>query len=171
MISTPFSAWILRIENMRSCLRIVDAPSTPLSSAIATRSAGVFFLSSFKCILRSFLGELCSSSSKVDQSRRAAGRRVWEADRQFKETGRSRSRIEVCRAGPAVNQPLQSAAPNRLKGPDDHQHDNDRRGDARDFVDHPDGLVRQRPLSARELLAIGGEPALVGAQQNDEEEL
>src|SRR5690242_120578 len=35
---------------MRSCLRIVDAPSTPISSAIATRSAGVFFFRSFKCI-------------------------------------------------------------------------------------------------------------------------
>jgi hypothetical protein len=58
MISTPFSAWIFRIENMRSCLRIVDAPSTPISSDIATRSAGVFFFSSFKCIKWSFLGEL-----------------------------------------------------------------------------------------------------------------
>src|SRR5205814_5771167 len=28
----------------------VDAPSTPISSAIATRSAGVFFFSSFKCM-------------------------------------------------------------------------------------------------------------------------
>src|SRR5438270_4995155 len=50
MISTPFSAWILRIENIRSCLRIVDAPSTPISSDIATRSAGVFFFNSFKCM-------------------------------------------------------------------------------------------------------------------------
>ena len=34
MISAPLSARTLRIEIIRSCLRIVDAPSTPNSSAI-----------------------------------------------------------------------------------------------------------------------------------------
>src|SRR5690242_11833520 len=58
MISTPFSAWTLRMENIRSCLRIVDAPSTPISSAIATSSAGVFFFKSFRCIFSLFLGSL-----------------------------------------------------------------------------------------------------------------
>ena len=72
MISTPFSAWIFRIENMRSCLRIVDAPSTPISSDIATSSAGGFFFNSFKCIRRSFLGEM---SGFVSKARETAGRR------------------------------------------------------------------------------------------------
>src|SRR3982750_844319 len=71
MISTPLSAWILRIENMRSCLRIVDAPSMPICSDISTSSAGVLVFSSFKCIKRSFLGELFSSLKSVD---RAGGR-------------------------------------------------------------------------------------------------
>src|SRR5439155_5186994 len=63
MISTPFSAWTFRIENMRSCLRIVDAPSTPIPSAIATRSAGLFFFKSFKCIVVIFSWGRCSSFS------------------------------------------------------------------------------------------------------------
>src|SRR3546814_12316179 len=50
MICSPFSASTFRIANMRSCLRRVEAPSTPSSSAMETSSAGVFFLRSFKCI-------------------------------------------------------------------------------------------------------------------------
>src|SRR5687768_8822278 len=50
MISWPFSAWTLRIENISSCLRRVDAPSMPSSSAMATRSAGEFFFKSLRCI-------------------------------------------------------------------------------------------------------------------------
>ncbi len=43
---------------------------------VTTRSAGVFFFNSFKCISRSFLGELCSSSSNWIWSKaEAAGRR------------------------------------------------------------------------------------------------
>src|SRR3546814_7351674 len=49
MICSPFSASTFRIANMRSCLRRVEAPSTPSSSAMETCSAGVFFLRSFKC--------------------------------------------------------------------------------------------------------------------------
>src|SRR3982751_429322 len=80
LISTPFSAWTLRIENMRSCLRNVDAPSTPISSAIATRSAGVFFLSSFKCILDDlFLGRWCWLRETRAHSRQDAAHREKES--------------------------------------------------------------------------------------------
>src|SRR3712207_8349050 len=47
---SPFSARTLRIENISSCLRSVEAPSTPSSSAMATSSAGLCFLSSLRCI-------------------------------------------------------------------------------------------------------------------------
>src|ERR1041384_3989643 len=73
MISAPFSAWILRIENMRSCLRIVDAPSTPISSAIATSSAGGFFFNSFNCIWQSFLGKLGSGFLEIRELGNTAG--------------------------------------------------------------------------------------------------
>src|SRR5438874_6053527 len=73
MISTPLSAWILRIENIRSCLRIVDAPSTPISSDIATRSAGLFFFNSFKCMWTVFswgvVFELVDDRSKAEGGR------------------------------------------------------------------------------------------------------
>src|SRR5436190_12956395 len=91
MISTPFSAWILRIENIRSCLRIVDAPSTPMSSDMATNSAGVFFFSSFKCIKCSFLGKFRSSqlrkTTKLEGGRTPL--RGRNSDRQFRKTCRA----------------------------------------------------------------------------------
>src|SRR5690606_30737366 len=49
-ISSPSSATSFRIANMRSWRRIVEAPSTPSSSAISTSSAGALLLSSFKCM-------------------------------------------------------------------------------------------------------------------------
>src|SRR5438874_9398907 len=98
MISTPFSAWILRIENIRSCLRIVDAPSTPISSAIATRSAGLFFLSSFRCILIVFSWEVVLEL--VKRLKAGGGRTPLEfgrtGGRQNRKTGRSPSHDEVC---------------------------------------------------------------------------
>src|SRR5205809_4633208 len=92
MISTPFSAWILRTENIRSCLRIVDAPSTPISSDIATSSAGVFFFSSFKCIGYSFLGELVSSLVCESRRRQDAAYGKEQLPANVKESGRGRSR-------------------------------------------------------------------------------
>src|SRR3546814_6370002 len=50
MISSPSSASSFRIENIRSCLRSVDAPSTPSSSAISTSSAGDLVLRSLRCL-------------------------------------------------------------------------------------------------------------------------
>src|SRR3546814_21100204 len=50
MISWPFSACTFRMENISSCLRSVEAPSTPSSSAMATSSAGVFCFKSLRCI-------------------------------------------------------------------------------------------------------------------------
>src|SRR5690349_10162126 len=64
---------------MRSCLRIVDAPSTPISSAIATSSAGVFFFSSFKCI-GTFFSWGIGLASQEHESAWAAGRRDLEED-------------------------------------------------------------------------------------------
>src|SRR5690242_8884385 len=142
MISTPFSAWTLRIENMRSCLRIVDAPSTPISSAIATSSAGVFFFSSFKCI-GTFFSWGVGLASQEHESAWAAGRRDREENvpPAKRETGRKPSRFEVCLAAPAVNQPRSRRAPKRLKRADDHQHDDDRRSDPRDLIEHAHRLA------------------------------
>src|SRR5437764_3232551 len=95
MISTPFSAWILRIENMRSCLRIVDAPSTPSSSDIATSSAGVFFLSSFKCMWIVFswgvVLELLKTDRKLRDGRTPEEREMERAaDNRMELTGAAR---------------------------------------------------------------------------------
>src|SRR6476620_768812 len=148
MISTPFSAWIFRIENVRSCLRIVDAPSTPISSDIATRSAGVFFFSSFKCISCSFLGELCSSVLRWSQSRRAAGRRDAEGQRPaIQENWPEPSRFEVCLAGAGVNQQSKAKSAKRSERADDYEHDNQCRGNARDLIDHAHGLARHRSFT------------------------
>src|SRR6476661_967915 len=85
MISTPFSAWIFRMENIRSCLRIVDAPSTPISSAIATRSAGVFFFNSFRCIEGLLLGICARARQNLVKSRERQDAANGNAHRQFKE--------------------------------------------------------------------------------------
>src|SRR5690348_14675980 len=172
MISTPFSAWTLRIENMRSCLRIVDAPSTPISSAMATSSAGVFFFSSFKCIGKFFSWGV-GLASQEHESAWAAGRRDLEENvlPAKWETGRKPSRFEVCLPAPAVNQKPARQSPKRLKGTDDHQHHDDRRGDTGNLVEHAHRLARQRTLALREFLAVSAEPALIAAQQNDAGEL
>jgi hypothetical protein len=52
------------------------------------------------------------------------------------------SLIEVCLDCPAVNAATTSQAMNGLKRPDDHQHHDQRGGDSRNLIDHPNGLAR-----------------------------
>src|SRR6476619_2641418 len=154
MISTPFSAWILRIENIRSCLRIVDAPSTPISSAIATSSAGVFFFSSFKCISCSFLGEimleLIASGHKAGERQDAAsigGRSpAGRKDRSRQSCGSGMSRRD--RSQSALNKVSDAAS----KWPDNHQNDDQRRGNAGHLIDHADCPAGKRALPFRQFL-------------------
>src|SRR5687767_5378861 len=94
MISAPLSARTLRIENIRSCLRIVDAPSTPSSSAMVTSSAGDFCLRSLRCIGESFLWKL--GIGALDQADAAGslisgGTGTGELEGQADEAASSRS--------------------------------------------------------------------------------
>src|SRR6476661_7965227 len=134
MISTPFSAWILRIENMRSCLRIVDAPSTPISSAIATSSAGVFFFSSFKCIKRSFLGDLRSSFS-ILSTKPEGGRTPRKIRKAAGEGGNWPE--PLASGGMSGRRQSQSAARDHRaetsERPDDYQDYDQRDGDSGDL--------------------------------------
>src|SRR6476661_258830 len=162
MISTPFSAWILGIENIRSCLRIVDAPSTPISSDIATRSAGLFFFSSFKCIRRSFLGDLCSSFC-IWSTKPEGGRTPREIRKAVGDWGNWPEPL-ACRGMSRRCQSQSEALDKRPKcseRADDHQDDDDRDGDPWDLVDHPELPGRKRPLAGGELVAVAAEPALI----------
>src|SRR6478609_7053198 len=125
MISTPFSAWILRIENMRSCLRIVDAPSIPSSSDIATRSAGVFFFSSFKCIGIVFSwGVGARARQSGSKAAKAAGRREAMRKRSAGLGEQAGAAWIRGMSGPARCQRQRGRhSLNRLEGPDDHEDD------------------------------------------------
>src|SRR4051794_20183922 len=105
---------------MRSCLRIVDAPSIPISSDMETSSAGVFFFKSFKCIRQSFLGELGSSFSMFQTKPEAAGRRFSgrTGRRRAKQLAEESSAIEVCILLRPVNQPSPREAAERSERTD-----------------------------------------------------
>src|SRR6478736_8305261 len=133
---------------MRSCLRIVDAPSTPISSAIATRSAGVFFFSSFKCMWIVFSWGMVLELLKTGRKLRAAGRRGTGRNggrRNGKLAGAARCWRYVRSATLSIGDGRRCAE--SLEWFDDNQHNDDCRGDSGDFVDHADGLARQRALA------------------------
>src|SRR4051794_33916066 len=143
MISTPFSAWILRIENIRSCLRMVDAPSMPISSDIATNSAGVFFFNSFKCITI-FSWELALELGVITKAggRQDAAIAKEQLTAELRETGRSRAANQVCLTGRGVNWRRCGSARAVSEWPHDHQHNDQRDSDAGDLVDHAQRLAR-----------------------------
>ncbi len=80
-------------------------------------------------------------------------------------------RIEVCMPCAAVNQPRAQGSPNRSERPDDHQHHDQRRGDAGNLVDHAHRLTGKRALAPAQLLAVAAEPALIAGERHDEREL
>src|SRR5687767_15137589 len=166
MISAPLSARTLRIENMMSCLRRVEAPSTPSSSAMVTSSEGDFCLRSLRCIGNLFLVE----AGALKQSEGAAGRCTIRRNGHRRREGLAEepreSELWTWRA--RVNQ---RPGPIPLKWPDDDQHDDERDGDAGDFVHDPQRPVLERALARGERLAIGAEPALVAGQTDDQRQL
>src|SRR5215210_5258398 len=95
--------------------------------------------------------ELIIGSTKPE----AAGRRVGRNScRRIWESGRGRSRFEVCLTMAAVNQPSRFPAVSGLERTDDDEDHDQRRGDAGDLVDHAHRAARQRTLAPREFFAI-----------------
>src|SRR4051812_45258597 len=161
MISSPFSAWTLRIENISSCLRRVDAPSMPSSSAMLTRSAGEFFFSSLRCM------EISRKIGMVVRSRGRIGNGGWMPAR---EAGERR----VWRYAPLPNKSIGAASYSLAatsEGSDDHQHDDQHHRQARYLVHDPERLAADRPLAPRELAAVANHPAMIAREGDHEQEL
>ena len=158
MICSPFSAWTLRIANSRSCLRSVEAPSTPSSSAMLTSSAGVFFLRSLRCMGMSG-GRAGSSIGAWGTAKPRAGPRA-DAERPLARARRARSRSSQGADLPPV---AKSAGSERL---DDHQDDDQRDGDAGHLVHQPQLLAASAVGSPRaSFLRIADHPAVIAGQR------
>src|SRR6476620_5080193 len=120
-----------------------------------------------------FLGEW---ASRKNRKRWAAGRRrLGNGSLVEIETDRGAVAFEVCAGDCRVNQPQETAAAKRgwtrLERSDDHQHDDERGGNARNFIEHAHGLARQRPFASGKLLSVSAEPALVSAKRNHQRQL
>src|SRR3954454_11117497 len=137
MISSPFSAWTLRIENISSCLRSVEAPSMPSSSAMATSSAGDFSFRSLRCMGK-ILGFWMVVRSRGEGRKCAAGcPHGWRANDWTGVKLRGES--------------SQRSTSERLH---DDEDDDEDRGEAGYLVHDPQRLAADRPLTAGEALAV-----------------